>query len=386
MSRWSPTVTPTGVSVLGSAIRGGAEGWEAGREERRRKRRDELAEAMTLGQMHEVGISEDTRPRLTGIDRIRRDFGADSPMMRNIGAQAIADASGRPRPAPSEEEPELMPLGRTRFVLNRQGTPEARAESRRRAMRDELTGTLARAGFTPGEAELGGTVPETIGPTMTRQSAEARRQRIAGFVNAIPTQPGHEGHTALLAEVDPSGLRGELHPAEPRDYETPAERRARELELEEVRFGHEKVIAGIRVTGANDRPPLTLSQAVAIIYGYNVDEQNKPRWAPAEAHRLAQRLVAGTLRPEDLAPAPTPAAAPAEPGHFRRDVGRVGGAILRGSGATGPAPVTSGAPTPPAPRQPPQGRKTPVSQQDYDDAVADQGAAYAARHYIVVSR
>jgi hypothetical protein len=125
-------------------------------------------------------------------------------------------------------------------------TPEARAESRRRAMRDELTGTLARAGFTPGEAELGGTVPETIGPTMTRQSAEARRQRIAGFVNAIPTQPGHAGHTALLAEVDPSGLRGELHPAEPRDYETPAERRSRELELENVRFGHEKVIAGIR--------------------------------------------------------------------------------------------------------------------------------------------
>ena len=434
MSRWSPTVLPTGVSVLGSAIRGGAEGWEAGREERRRKRRDELADVLAEAGLRDQGISRDPRTQAGRLARMGEEAVRALPNVNlsfdpGMGIQPAPQATmgddlqgmlRRNAPRPGDEElaaqgrarlpssettfaprplapvptmsttltpstrPQLESLGHG-YSRDPERTPEARAESRRRAMRDELTGTLARAGFTPGEAELGGTVPETIGPTMTRQSAEARRQRIAGFVNAIPTQPGHAGHTALLAEVDPSGLRGELHPAEPRDYETPAERRSRELELENVRFGHDKVIAGIRARPDTGRP-LTLPQAVAIIYDYNVDERNKPRWAPAEAHRLAQRLVAGTLRPEDLAPAPTPAAAPAEPGHFWRDVGRVGGAILRGSGATGPAPVTSGAPTPPAPRQPPQGRKTPVSQQDYDDAVADQGAAYAARHYIVVSR
>ena len=117
MSRWSPTVTPTGVSVLGSAIRGGAEGWEAGREETRRKRRDELAEAMTLGQMSEWGISRRPENR---VERGIQDAGVST---RN----ALRMASGAPAD-PLEQE--LIPLGE-HYVQDLSRTPSGRAERER---------------------------------------------------------------------------------------------------------------------------------------------------------------------------------------------------------------------------------------------------------------
>ena len=230
MSRWSPTVLPTGVSVLGSAIRGGAEGWEAGREERRQKRRDELAEAMNLAQMQEQGIERDPLAgrgnraaraqrmqdeRIPGVDpfEVPGAFPVSS-------TTSVADVPSRTVAATPSEAGRYRDLGDSGYRLDTMGTPTARAEAtyQRRRRETELAAEIARA--------------------------ETDR-----LVAGIPEPAGHAGQAHVLARMAPGSLAGfwtHEDPAPPRDYETSAERRSRELELENVRFGHEKVIAGIR--------------------------------------------------------------------------------------------------------------------------------------------
>jgi len=387
MSRWSPTVLPTGVSVLGSAIRGGAEGWEAGREERRRKRRDELAEAMNLAQMQEQGIERDP---LAG--RRNRDARAQRMQDERIpgvdpfevpgafpvsSTTSVADVPSRTVAATPSEAGRYRDLGDSGYRLDTMGTPTARAEAtyQRRRRETELAAEMARA--------------------------ETDR-----LVAGIPEPAGHAGQAHVLARMAPGSLAGfwtHEDPAPPRDYETSAERLDRELKVEEARGRNDLRVAGVRAATVQQGKPMTLRDADYIISGYLATPTGET-WTAGQRLDFSRKLVTGELTTADLdRMTNAPTTAPADTGSgdgFLRSLARgFGGAVsgaMRGGGlggaamgaargvAAGPSgDVNLNRPAAPARGPAPATPKTAVSREDFDAVVADKGRAYATRHFTV---